>query len=100
MSKRLKLNGHELCFEYDAGSDVLYVSVIRPAPARSEEPVPGLILRYDIESGEAVGATIVDFDGYWRSKLSHLADAVGEHLHVPRDATYEALREQLQPSAP
>jgi uncharacterized protein YuzE len=61
---------------YDRSSDVLYVSKRPGVPARSREREPGVIWRYDVQRGDLIGVTVIDFATYWggnrRSELIHL----------------------------
>jgi uncharacterized protein YuzE len=49
--------------KYDKESDVLYISLgkARPAYVKEDNELPCLNIRYDIETGEIVGATVVDY---------------------------------------
>lgn len=46
---------------YDDEGDVLYLSVGDPRPAVSEELGDDVLLRHDIETGEVVGLTVLNF---------------------------------------
>jgi uncharacterized protein YuzE len=46
---------------YDDEGDVLYLSVGDPRPAISEELDDDVLLRHDIETGEVVGLTVLNF---------------------------------------
>lgn len=46
-------------WEYDAEADVLYVSVGEPRPATGIDLGEGTIARYDEESNDLVGITLV-----------------------------------------
>lgn len=46
---------------YDDEGDVLYLSVGDPRPAVSEEPGDDVLLRHDVETGEVVGLTVLNF---------------------------------------
>lgn len=46
-------------WEYDAESDVLYVSVGEPRPATGVDLGEGTIARYDEQNNELVGITLV-----------------------------------------
>ena len=45
--------------EYDAESDVLYLSIQEPRPAIGEETPEGHIMLFDAETGEFCGLTLV-----------------------------------------
>jgi uncharacterized protein YuzE len=51
----------ELKLNYDAKSDVLYLSFGSPRDALSVEENDGLIVRHDPQTDEVVGITIVNF---------------------------------------
>ena len=46
---------------YDDEGDVLYLSVGNPRPAISEELGDHVLLRHDVETGEVVGLTVLNF---------------------------------------
>jgi uncharacterized protein YuzE len=46
---------------YDDEGDVLYLSIGDPRPAISEELGDDVLLRHDIETGEVVGLTVLNF---------------------------------------
>ncbi len=54
-----------LTISYDRKSDVLYVSLGEPRPAVSQETENGVLLREDLEAGEVVGMTVLDFMKRW-----------------------------------
>jgi len=46
---------------YDNEADVMYLSFGDPKKAESEEIAPGLFARYNPETGDLVGVTVVNF---------------------------------------
>ncbi|MDR2166994.1 MAG: DUF2283 domain-containing protein [Clostridiales bacterium] len=50
-----------LDYDYDKRSDVLYVSIGKPRPSYCEDLADGTMLRYDMETDELTGITILDF---------------------------------------
>ncbi len=50
---------HELRVSYDRDADVLYVSLHGTRPGLGTEVEDGVIARYDPDSGELVGVTVV-----------------------------------------
>jgi len=78
---------------YDKAADVLYVTTRPGVPARSDEGAePGVIWRYEISSGELIGATILDFAHYWSGdRFSDLADALADKFHLSKSDAREAL---------
>lgn len=46
---------------YDDEGDVLYLSIGDPRPAISEELDDDVLLRHDIDTGEVVGLTVLNF---------------------------------------
>ena len=51
----------ELNIDYDETADVLYISFGPPIHALSEDIESGQLIRYDFDSGECVGITLLDF---------------------------------------
>lgn len=49
----------EITWDYDRGADVLYLSIGDPKPALGVDIGEGLILRYNEETEEIVGLTLV-----------------------------------------
>jgi hypothetical protein len=85
----------DLKVTYDRPSDVLYLTMRPGMPARSRHGRLGLVLRYDIETNEPIGVTVVDFAGFWRHRIDELVDEIAAHLHTPRHVAYEAVQSQL-----
>ena len=50
-----------LSISYDPRVDVLYVSIGKPCAAVSQETDNGVLVREDLETGELVGMTVLDF---------------------------------------
>ena len=46
---------------YDQKNDVMYISLSNPRPSYSEELDDGIYLRYDMETDEFTGITIIGF---------------------------------------
>ena len=80
---------------YDRRADVLYITTRPGAPARSKHGHYGLVLRYDLESGEPIGVTVVDFAEFWRHRTEQLIDEIAAHLQAPREAAYDAVHKHL-----
>lgn len=80
-----------LSISYDRDSDVLYVSTRPDAPARSEEEKPGLLWRYDPESGELTGLTIVDFGTFWRRRRRELIQDFASRFRMSREEARHVL---------
>jgi len=51
----------KVVISYDNDADVMYLSFGDPKKAESEELAPGLFARYNPETGDLVGVTIVNF---------------------------------------
>lgn len=66
---------------YDKTGDVLYLSVGDPRPAISEEIGDDVLLRLDVDTGELVGLTMLNFSQ--RFSEAHTAEnvPVGIELH-------------------
>jgi len=73
----------ELKFLYDEGADVLYVSLGRPEYTDYAEVNDDLILRFDPETKETVGFTIIDF-------LAHFSQPE-PRLRIPLGASFQPL---------
>lgn len=80
-----------LSVTYDRNSDVLYVSRRPGAPARSREEAPGVLWRYDVERGDLIGVTIIDFATYWGQRQPELAKQIAARFAVPREEVQEML---------
>jgi uncharacterized protein YuzE len=85
----------ELKVTYDRASDVLYLTTRPGVPARSRHGRMGLVLRYDVETDEPIGVTVVDFAEFWRHRIDELVDEIAAHLRTSRHIAYEAVRSQL-----
>jgi len=51
----------KLNYRYDEKSDVLYAFIDKPRPAKCIDEQEGIIIRYDINTKEIVGFTIIDY---------------------------------------
>ena len=51
----------KIVISYDNEVDVMYLSFGDPQKAESEEIAPGLFARYNPETGDLIGATIINF---------------------------------------
>jgi uncharacterized protein YuzE len=58
-------------YDYDRQSDVLYLSIGKPAPSYGEEDteIEGLVIRHDIKTGKVTGVTILWFSEQDRPTL-------------------------------
>ena len=72
--------------------DVLYISIQPGRHGIAQESLPGVLWRYEPESGDVVGVTIVDFSGYWMSRLDDLARDLEDHLHIGSHKVQSLLR--------
>lgn len=70
---------------YDRNSDVLYVSRRPGALARSREEAPGVVWRYDVERGDLIGVTIIDFATYWGQRRPELAKQIATRFAMSRE---------------
>lgn len=73
----------EFRVKYDRLADVLYISTERNGPAYAREGADGIIWRYLETDDTLVGATIMDFDCYWRAHLTNLIAQVANQFRVP-----------------
>jgi uncharacterized protein YuzE len=76
---------------YDAGGDVLYLSMKPAAPAWTQETEPGVLWRYDAEGGALIGVTVVDFGEVWRGRERALAELIAVKFGVACDEALAAL---------
>jgi len=67
--KPLASNG-TLDWEYDGSADVLYPSLGPPRPAVGVDVGEGLVVRYEEETGEIVGLTVLDLMGRLFERLA------------------------------
>ena len=66
---------------YDKQSDILYLSAGDPRPAISEELGDDILLRLDIETGEVVGLTVLNFSRHFDSSETLQIPPIGIELH-------------------
>ncbi len=78
--------------EYDRDADVLYLALDLPRPAESEETPEGLVLRYDAETDEPCGVTVLRL-GAWKDRQEQLSRSVSGFLGVPSHDVRSALVE-------
>lgn len=83
----------EFRVRYDRGSDVLYVTRRPGRPARSEPGRPGMVWRYDLQSGELIGVTIIDFSTYWRPRERELLAQLASHFSIARSEAEAVIAE-------
>ncbi|MDR3668379.1 MAG: DUF2283 domain-containing protein [Ignavibacteriaceae bacterium] len=53
--------GLDLSFHYDSEVDILYASVGKPKPAKSDDFPNGIVLRIDPSTGNYIGFTIINY---------------------------------------
>jgi len=71
MAEVKPLTGHgTLDWEYDASADVLYLSLGPPRHAVGVDLGEGLVVRYEEETGEIVGLTVLDLLGRLTERLA------------------------------
>jgi len=83
-----------LTTNYDRMADTLYVSARRigkPAVAK-EEDEPGIYWRYD-SAGDLVGVTILDFEDFWRPKITELVAVLAQRFRIPYDDASRLLKQ-------
>jgi len=66
---------------YDKKGDVLYLSVGDPRPAVSEELEDDVLLRLDLETGDVVGFTVLNFASRFEQGKTSQTLPVGIELH-------------------
>ena len=55
---------NKLYLDYDRDADVLYIAFDKPKPAIGHDHESGAVQRRDVDTGEIVGYTIVNFSMY------------------------------------
>lgn len=81
----------KLDVSYDDSADVLYITSGKIVPTKNMEDEEGLVLRYDIKTHRPVGATIVDFKGYWL-KRKDLAQRLAEFFGVSATVAQKTIK--------
>ncbi len=66
----------------DEEADVVYLSIGDPRPARSEETPEGHVLRYDVETGEFCGLTLIGI-GRLIDEYGEVSVSIPRREHVP-----------------
>jgi len=67
--KFLERRNARLDWEYDGEADALYLSFGKPRPAVGMDVGDGVIIRYDEQSNELVGLTIIGLAGRLQDRL-------------------------------
>jgi uncharacterized protein YuzE len=81
MSERAHLTA-----DYDADSDVLYITSCANGPAVAREDEPGMVWRYRTDDGKLVGLTLIEFAGYWSSQRARVVEQMMTHFHISEGA--------------
>lgn len=76
---------------YDRFADVLYITTPDNAPAKASEDDEGLLWRYSVSDGHLVGATVMDYAGFWKQHRSSLASRVSKMFKVSLTDAKKAL---------
>lgn len=50
-----------MTFQYDRAADVLYAFLGEPRPGIFKEPEDGIYIRLDVDTGEPIGFTIINY---------------------------------------
>jgi hypothetical protein len=82
LDKRMRAMASILATEYDRASDVLYIVTPQNAPAIGQEEELGMVWRYATDSNMLVGLTLIEFQGYWRDHLAHVAREMAERFGI------------------
>jgi len=79
---------HSLNYNYDCSHDVLYISIDTPRPSYGDDLSDGIIVRYDIDTDELTGVTILDCKTRY---LGNDPDLLGltARLKFPTDIDFE-----------
>lgn len=83
------MSTNNLTFDYDKKHDILYISVGDPRPSYSDEILPGVFLRRDLDTDEISGVTILKFCEQLSSKPSIFKD-------IPIDLSETNLESYMQ----
>ena len=70
---------------YDEIGDVLYVSLpaIKIRRTKTNEVEEGLVLRYDLETNNPVGVTVIDYKEAWLPEMrTHLVDRLSHFFGI------------------
>ena len=68
---------------YDRATDILYVAVGRAREGEAVEQRRGLILRYEFDSNEPIGATVIGYRANgWPLDLESLAVLIADHIRA------------------
>ena len=71
---------------YDRDADVLYFSAKTVPASRSVMDDRGILWRFDAD-GLLIGATIMDFDEFWRTRHVELAAQLSRKFDLPAKQT-------------
>lgn len=74
----------DVTWEYDEEADVLYLAVGEPRPAMGIDIGEGTILRYDEDSGEIVGLTVMGVRARLLESLGRPQSGQTDHLSPVR----------------
>ena len=85
--------------DYDESGDVLYIIKGDARRARNIEEEAGLILRFDRETRDPVGVTIIDFKHYWLPRRKHLLQRLANWFNVSRDEADRILKSGYEKNA-
>ncbi len=75
-------NRNRIDVSYDATADVLYLRTEKRVRTHNIEETAGLVLRYDPQTKEPVGATIIDYKEYWLSRRGNLRTRLANFFAV------------------
>ena len=68
------MSSQNYSFRYDKANDVLYLSVGPPRPSYGEDLRDGIVARYDMDTDEMTGVTVLGFKRRVLSKDPSLLD--------------------------
>lgn len=91
------MNKDLLRVSYDEITDVLYVCLGYPTHTSNTLGSYGVLSRFDSETGKPVGATILDFQGYWclDNRQPNLTARLSRMLDVPPTYLRRAVQKVL-----
>ena len=80
---------------YYKEDDLLYISFRAGKKPVASESLPGIYWRYEEDTNELVGITILDFDDYWRSHLDDLVNELNSRLNIGKNNVRYMLERRL-----
>lgn len=87
------MNHSALEVDLHRAADVLYLAVGRPRDDVGEDRADGIVLRFDAETDEPSGVTVIGYQAFgWPERIDELARIIGDHIGVSRRAVIAAIK--------